>query len=279
MSDAPGSADRNDTAWPERLRAERERRGLDRRQVAEDLHVDTWIIDALEAGQFASLGAPVYARGYLRQYAVLLELDAAQLVSSFEHQGAPPPELVPLTPTRMPRPAGVPMMRLGALVVAGIVAGTAWWALSERDEGISAPAPRTPTSGAAAPVEADAPAVDEPAIAAPALADAAAAESTSTAAAPRIADPAPGDKPVRLRLSFSADCWVEVYEADGERVFFDLGRANSVRSVTASAPLQVLLGYADGVRLELDGQPVTLPAQTRGGFPLRFTVDADGRAR
>lgn len=279
MSDAPGSANRHDAAWPERLREERERRGLDREQVAEDLHVDVRIIEALEAGRFATLGAPVYARGYLRKYAELLELDATQLMSSFEHVTAPPPQLVPLTPARAPRPAGVSMKRLGALVVAGIVAGTAWWALSERDEDTSTRASRSATSQPAMRAGAHGPMVSEPRIRAPVVADTAGAQSEPAAVGPRIVERAPQGGLVHVRLRFSADCWVEMYEADGRRVFFDLGRANSVHTLVAVTPLRVFLGYADGVQLELDGRPLVPPAQARRGNTVRFTVDARGRVR
>ena len=53
----------------------------------------------------------------------------------------------------------------------------------------------------------------------------------------------------------------------------------SVRSLTAAAPLRIFLGYADGVQLELNGQPVVVPAQVRRGNVARFTVDAHGQVR
>ncbi len=280
MSDALGSANRNDdgAAWPQRLRAERERRGLDRQQVADDLHVDVRTIEALEAGQFASLGPPVYARGHLRRYAELLGLDAAELVSAFERQSAQPPELVPIVSATPPR-AELPVGRVAAAVVAVIVVGAGWWAFSEREVRVAVPAPKaesTRQAGVVEAVEPNAPDATEPTVAG--------TEEASTTIAPRsaeetAADAEPRGTPVRLRLNFSADSWVELYDAGGQRIFFDLGPANSVRSFTAAAPLRVLLGYADGVQLELNGQPVTLPSHVRQGNLARFTVDARGQVR
>jgi hypothetical protein len=80
-------------------------------------------------------------------------------------------------------------------------------------------------------------------------------------------------------LSFSADSWVELYDAGGQRIFFDLGPANSVRSFTAAAPVRVFLGNAAGVQLELNGQSVALPEKVIRGNVARFTVDARGRVR
>jgi cytoskeleton protein RodZ len=61
-----------------RLAAARERAGFSVLQVADKLHLDVSSIQALEAEDFASLGALVYARGHLRRYAELLGLPAAE---------------------------------------------------------------------------------------------------------------------------------------------------------------------------------------------------------
>ncbi len=278
MSDArSANHSRDAAAWLQRLREERERRGLGRQQVADDLHVDMQIIEALEAGRFASLGAPVFARGYLRKYAELLGLDAGELVSAFERESAEPPALVPIT-RAAPRRPEVPMNWLGGAVVAAIVLGVAWWALTEREKPVErvVQTPGTP-----------APRAVEPVVAGPKPRQ----TQPSTAAEPVVAEPAPREivqsaiveavsgTPVELQLNFSADSWVELYDAGGQRVFFDLGAANSVRSFRVLAPLRVFLGFADGVELELDGRAVTLPAEVRHGNVARFTVDAHGHVR
>jgi cytoskeleton protein RodZ len=283
MTDAPGSANRNEEGATglERLRVERERRGLERQQVADELHVDPWIIEALEAGRFDSLGAPVYALGHLRKYAELLGLDAEQLLSSFGQIDRQPPPLVRITPARQPRHE-VPVTLVSALVVGVVVIGTAWWALTER----KAAAPSVPTSTPTP--EPTAAAADAAIVEAPA---ASATEDTVTSAAPAVPPPAEPTRPesaaesasvgtpVRLRLSFSADSWVELHDASGQRIFFDLGPANSVRSFSTMAPVRVFLGNAEGVQLELNGQAVALPERVIRGNVARFTVDARGRVR
>lgn len=287
MIDAPGSANRNEAGATgvERLKVERERRGLQLQQVADELHVDVRIIEALEAGRFESLGAPVYARGHLRKYAELLGLDAEQLLMTYGQQDREPPALVPIVPATQPRHE-VPVTLVSALVVGVLVIGTAWWALSERKT--VAPAAPTPALASAptqepAAVEADTTVVETPA--------GQPAPEAATSVTPQISPPAEPAKPessverattgtaVRLRLSFSADSWVELYDAGGQRFFFDLGAANSVRSFTALAPVRVYLGNADGVQLELNGQSVALPEQVKRGNVAHFTVDARGRVR
>jgi cytoskeleton protein RodZ len=148
-----------------------------------------------------------------------------------------------------------------------MVLGVAWWALTGREAPVQAPATQRhePLS-----------VTQEPASVAPQAPVARAEPPVAPPRAPEVA--APGTT-VRLRLGFSADSWVELYDAGGQRVFFDLGSANSVRNVTAVAPVKVFLGYADGVQLELNGKPVALPTEVRRGNVARFTLDERGNVR
>ena len=77
-------------------------------------------------------------------------------------------------------------------------------------------------------------------------------------------------------MSFNADSWVEIYDSAEQRVFFDMGATGTSRAVSAEAPLRVFLGYADGVRLELDGQVVAVPADVKRGNLAEFSLDARG---
>ena len=78
MNESGGAPSGAELAGPDTpggmLRAERQRRGHSVQYAAEDLHLDVWVIEALEANRFEALGAPVYAKGHLRKYAMLLGL-------------------------------------------------------------------------------------------------------------------------------------------------------------------------------------------------------------
>lgn len=66
------------------LRREREARSLSVRQVASELHVDDRLLQALENDDFAAIGAPIFVKGHLRNYAKLLGIDAAPLIDAYE---------------------------------------------------------------------------------------------------------------------------------------------------------------------------------------------------
>ena len=67
-----------------KLKAERERRGLSAQKAADEMHLDRWVIDALEADDYQRIGPTVYAKGHLKKYAALLGLPAAEILAGFE---------------------------------------------------------------------------------------------------------------------------------------------------------------------------------------------------
>jgi hypothetical protein len=82
-----------------------------------------------------------------------------------------------------------------------------------------------------------------------------------------------------LRLSFSADSWVDVHDAAGRRVFAGNGRANSVKTIAGVAPMRVYLGFASGVQLEINNRAVAIGPQFMAGDVARFEAGADGVLR
>lgn len=94
--------------------------------------------------------------------------------------------------------------------------------------------------------------------------------AASVAAAPR-------SRTAQLTLRYSADSWTEVYDARGERLYYDVGTAGSVRSVTGRPPLAVVLGNASGVTLEVDGRAATLTGHTRPDGSAQVQVSRSGR--
>ncbi len=82
----------------------------------------------------------------------------------------------------------------------------------------------------------------------------------SEPASPSTAAPAAGTT-TTLQLSFREDCWVQIKDARGQILLRSLMRAGSTREVQGVAPLQVRLGNAPAVSLQVDGQPYPLQAQ------------------
>lgn len=66
------------------LRIAREHRRLSLRQVEQKIHIRAKFLEALETGQLDQLPAPVQTRGFLRNYARYLGLDAETLVTRWD---------------------------------------------------------------------------------------------------------------------------------------------------------------------------------------------------
>lgn len=71
----------------------------------------------------------------------------------------------------------------------------------------------------------------------------------------------PGEEHV-LAFQFARDSWVEVIDASGARLYQDLERAEDRLEVRGVAPFTITLGYAPGVQLEYNGEPVMLAQHT-----------------
>jgi cytoskeleton protein RodZ len=268
----------------QRLRAGRERSGLSVAAAAEKLHLDNRVIEALEADRFAELGASVYVRGHLRRYADFVGEPGAELVEMYTSRVAPPP---PPDLTQVPHPERrsdprrlvTPLMGLSAALV---LAAAIWWVLAGSQSGGDESTGAATSSEAAAPGSGNVvPVVDaaKPTViaAAPQPAPSPPATTATTAAAaattPRAEPPA---RETRLRLELTNDSWVEIYDARGERLFYDVASAGSVQSVTGRGPLRVVLGNASGVSVEVDGETRDIPANAADGEGARFVVNRSG---
>ncbi len=68
----------------------------------------------------------------------------------------------------------------------------------------------------------------------------------------------------QLRLHMLNDSWVEITDADGERLEYDLLNAGRVRSYTGKAPFRLLFGRASAVELYLNDEYIDMSPFTRG---------------
>lgn len=263
----------------ERLRAGRERAGLSVAAAAEKLHLDNRVIEALEADRFGELGASVYVRGHLKRYGDFVGEPGAELVEMYASREArpPPPDLTQVPhPERRSDPRGLITPVIG-LALAAVVGVAIWWVLSgaSPDAG-SAPA----KSGDVAPVAAE---LALPADRPQASVVTAAPQPVATAPVtppPAAAEPAPRAEPpareTRLRVGFANDSWLEIYDARGQRLYYDIASAGSVQNVAGRGPLRVVLGNASGVSIEVDGEARDIPVNAVEGEGARFVVNRSG---
>jgi cytoskeleton protein RodZ len=297
----------------ERLRAAREAKALTAQKVADQLHLDAWVIEALESGDYARIGPSVYGKGHLKRYAGALGLPVADIVGAYDARVSGQPDLaMPTTAQRMPSlepvGGGFPAATLAGiaalvLVVAGVYLWRPWQPRVATPAAAGAAAqPVSHTGESATDRGVDAEWADAGAAGAGMTGTGASAVGTSgnaagagTAAGSGVAAPGlgagaapppPGEGDAtagagraRLRLSFSADSWVDVRDATGLRLYAGQGRANSVRTIAGAAPMRVYLGFAGGVQLKINNRVVAIGPQFVAGDVARFEAGADGVLR
>ncbi len=107
------------------LRMAREGLDLSIEEVADRLRLNEALVLAMEEDRFGLLGAPVFARGHLRNYAALVGAPERQVLDAFDAGDLPEPTFRPAGERR-----GAPRMRglwIAALALLAAAAGGAWW--------------------------------------------------------------------------------------------------------------------------------------------------------
>ncbi|HZW17543.1 MAG TPA: RodZ domain-containing protein [Luteimonas sp.] len=253
-----------DRGCGERLRAAREAAGLSVSEVASRLKMPMRIVEALEAEDWARIGAPVFVRGQLRSYSRLLGLpvEPVQIASG----------VAPIEPTRLVSRTRTPWTqrvadqvggRLVYVVITALIILPVWVATQSHMSGIQDPgAPLDlPVDGLVA----------DGASPQPASANEPSTVVASMASLPqRHAAPAPA-----LSLRLSGDSWVQVTAPDGSSVEESLLRAGDTRSYAADEVGRVVLGNASAVEVRSGGQTRDLEPYLRANV-ARFTVSSDG---
>ena len=276
-----------------RLRGARERSRLTILQAAEKLHVDPDVLEALEAENFAALGAPVYVKGHLRHYAELVG-ESAQALFDLYSQGTrvPQPDLTRI-PRAQPDDARRLVMPAAIALIAFALAGTLWWvsSLLHRSLQTAGARPVPVTVSPAAPVPQEqamrvALSGEVTSLASsPAPVASAPASPSGAAVLPRRPVAIPAAKPAVVRagqidvvLTYSADSWTEVYDATGRRLLYGLSNGPATHRVEGVPPLSVMLGNANEVSIEVGGRTESISRFMRSDHTARFLIAADGRA-
>jgi len=72
-------------------------------------------------------------------------------------------------------------------------------------------------------------------------------------------------------VTFSGDCWVNIYDATGERIAWGVKKSGYVMTVTGNAPLKVTLGKPELATIVFNGQFIDMSAFNAGNI-AKFTL-------
>lgn len=99
-------------------------------------------------------------------------------------------------------------------------------------------------------------------------------ESDAAASQDAVPEPQAADVPAEanLRLEFPIEAWVEIYDRNGGKLFFNLVKPGRVLDLSGETPIRVLLGRSKGVELQFNGEPVDLDPHVRKGGVAQLTL-------
>ena len=251
-----------------RLSAARESSEIPIDQIAGDLRVEVRYVTALEADEFEEFSAPVFAKGYLKQYALRLGLDEAELLAQYDQQVGTQQEPQLRSETLAfksdRQQSRWPVAISGSLLI--VAGGVAWW-FNQPELAVVRAIPET---------EVESPQI-EPAVVPAEIIETLPAPPVEAAVEEPTTPPLeiPAELPaasLEVEIVFAEDCWTEVIDANGERLFYGLGSAGAQTRFSATPPLSFFLGNASGVELRVDGAPFAIPGENRQGNLARFVI-------
>jgi len=264
------------------LTATRNAAGMSLADAARHLKLSPWQVEALESGDYARLPGPVFVRGFIRNYARVLKIDATPLLAEIAGQiqaAAPAVPAVESASEAIPFPGQQRFnwrpYAVGLLVIVAALVGYEFYGDGGAPEAVDTQAAELLLPKVVAESEPLAAVAVENTVSAPAAVPAAVtdplAQRGDTVQAPAPAAPAE-TRPVAaerrlndkvLRLMFTRESWVEVRDGQGRIIFSRLNPAGTAEAVSGLPPLRLVVGNASGVRLLYNDRPVDLAPHTQ----------------
>lgn len=276
------------------LGARRIAAGISEEQIASRLKMSVRQVRFLEADDYEALHGMATARGFVRAYARILQMDPEPLVASFADKkkiSAPAgasqgKSAEPFVKNREPfrkkrgnsgKIAILVIIVVGVLVVASNMNFFSFMDKFKKESAdkatpavapVSAPVPATGTKDAVSPAGDQATPEAKPA-------DQAAANTagqTNQANAP-VQTPTPQNAPVvaaqaaaekgsLLVVNFREKSWLQIQKKDGSVIAEYIGKPGEKRQLEVTEPVTVIVGFAPGVNMEFKGTPVDLASNT-----------------
>lgn len=266
-------------AFGDRLRREREMRGITLDEITESTKISRRHLEALEGEHFDQLPGGVFNKGFVRAYARFLGIDGDQAVADYSaasNEQPEPEDKFPLEIHEEPkrhlnaRRSYLPMVFAIAALV-GVLVGYMFWAKSRPHGAEPATASTHPAPPAAATTE---PAVKDSAPATESVTPG----SNTAAPSPKPAQAAP-ERPVKpekvftIQVTAKEDAWVSIV-ADGKSVLERVLTAEKIKKIKAGKTVVLRTGNAGGIEVTFNG--VSLGSLGNENEPRTLTFNANG---
>lgn len=271
----------------QQLRTAREAKGLSASEVAHALKLSVHQVLSLENDDWSSLPGTI-VRGFIRNYARLLNLSSEALMDQLDILRMPPPQLdvVPSgTSITLPQASRVERRDLAVMffgLMLAVLALLAYFFVPQdfwqsRLAGLSQSAPppkltvsETVSSDSLPPSSASDQVAPLGATASPNI-------ETSLPVLPASPEPVqsanpPSSSVSSLKLSFSRSSWVEIRDRSSQVIFSQLNPAGSEREIEGQPPFALVVGNASGVTVQYKGKSIEMPLRSKEDV-ARFNIE------
>lgn len=274
------------------LQEERQRQGLSEKTIADRLHITMHYVRAIESDSYDKLPGAVFAKGYIRSYALALGLEADKLLSLYGGQEPVPSQPRAINPKiRINNKRSNSNFHWSIYCVFAFVFGFAsLWAYSsffaenempvaelvnpQALENIQSPDTviARPFTEVGSPILATTPMpVEEAPIAQVLDTTEPSSDAQSNESNNRIIEIFSTGEDV-LEVSFTGESWIEIRDSGIASVFRDIREAGDVVRITGVAPFKILLGDAPFASLQLNGIEIDVSDAIRIDNSARLSV-------
>jgi cytoskeletal protein RodZ len=251
-----GSEPQSGASFGTWLRRQREAREITLREIADRTKISLRYLEAMEEDRFDVLPAPLFAKGFLREYARYVGLSPDEVVNHYLSVTSPQEEEPgEKTMSVIRRKAGQTrswafylFFVVAGLLLLGLVAVFAFWNEKRRAE---------PSAAAEAP---------------PIAAPPAATVQTIPPPPPPAEEPA---APIEVTLDFTGTCWVDVLIDGKQRIAEEHVQGESLPIAAQESVVFVTIGNAGGVNIQVNGQPFPIPGKAPGKVIRDLTIDLE----
>ena len=266
------------------LIAARERWNLSAADLARQLRLALRQVQALEENRFEALPGNTFVRGFIRNYARVVQTDAEVFLAAYE-RGRPQlrqPEIeISAGQVAFPSKTTPRWIWYSAAMLVLLVVSPLLIYLALHDDEVPAQQLAKSTNLTAEPEQQAAPDVPlsipapsavlqntMPSMASAAVTAIPVAQNPQVTPAPTTAsEPAPESSTVNgastVQLQFDGDAWVEIRDKSRKIVFSQLSRRGNSQVVQGTPPFSLVVGNANQVKIAYNGKPFDLTPHTR----------------
>ena len=286
MSDDSDNQKESKIALGKELAKIRLEKKLSIKEIAREIRIEPSVIKKIEKNDFESIGAPVFVKGYLRQYASFIEMDADEVLEKYNQLNLKEDASPIINDSVQQLSKFIVTPKVIIFSISSIAISMILWFLfsyfTKQDKGfesnvitnnVELDLNQEPSNVTEA--EEIEPELNESQDLTESIAVIENQEPSNVTEAVTIEPVVVKERPsIALTMNYRGLCWAEVYDSDGNQIFYGFGDADNDVNVTGIGPLDVTLGAADElISIQVNEQDYSIIDPVRRGEVLRFQIE------